>query len=100
MTHYGGITVKIANRNARVHVQNLEEFQGNNLYAGWRDEKWYIVFSYGTHWPMFAFDRETKTWFENISRYSCTTSKHRTQAHPHIETVGLPVEALKELLRR
>jgi hypothetical protein len=31
-------------------------------------------------------------WFENGSKYSVTTSKHKTQSHPYTDTTKLHVD--------
>lgn len=89
-----GKYIRCTNREARRHVQNRREFRGNNLFAGWLEptyaedsnERMYVVYSYGEHWPLFIYHEPTDTWFENLERHSVTTSKHRSQAHPHLDT--------------
>ena len=91
--------MKISNANARPHVQSLKEFKANNLWSEWvhdvntdtKDAR-YVVYSYNTHWPLFIFDVRTDTWFENISKYGVTTSKHKTQSHPYTATTKLHVD--------
>jgi hypothetical protein len=80
---------KVANGKCREYVRNMKEFTGNNLFArytcatpGTTSEIFYVVYSYGSHYPLFIYHCSTKTWFENEDRYSVTTSKHRSQAHP------------------
>lgn len=85
--------MKIANRDARRFVQRLHPFEGNNLYgnnwcsnpsSGDPGDSGYVVYSYRPDWPLFVcihLDGRDR-WFENRERYSVTTSKHRTQAHP------------------
>lgn len=77
---------KIANKDARSYVQNKNPFEGSNLYAKWHNNT-YVVYSYGEHFPLFVFS--DGTWFENSERVSVTTSKHRSQVHPHCETTLL-----------
>ena len=71
------------NQKSRSFVQQCLPFQTGHktLYGEWTG-RLYVVFSYGSHWPLFIYDPEAKVWFENSSRYSNTTSKHRTQARP------------------
>ena len=88
--------MKIANRDAREFVQKKHPFQGNNLFAEFfcvdpKDatpgQYGYVVYSYGKHWPLFVcitVDGQD-LWFENEDRHSVTTSKHRSQAHPHVD---------------
>ena len=92
--------MKIANKSARSMVQNLRPFEGSNLFARWESndkEEWYVVYSYDTHYPMFI--NANKTWFENEDKYSPTTSKHRSQTHPHHSTVLLSTEWMQRLAR-
>jgi hypothetical protein len=105
------MAVKIANRDARQYVQRRQPFTGNNLYA----ETWlanpssttegdsgYAVFSYGFHWPLFvAVSLGGRTvWFENTDKHSVSTSKHRSQTHPHTDTTPLTVQQMRTLVQR
>lgn len=75
---------RIANRDARKSVQRRQPFDASNIYARRSaDEKRYVVYSYRDDWPMFVYDRTTSNWYENKDKVSRTTSKHRSQAHPH-----------------
>ena len=91
--------VKTSNINARRFVQDRQPFTGNNLFAlslPARPEinlpERYVVYSYGAHWPLFIC--ESGVWYENNDRYSPTTSKHRTQSHPHQPTVPMTSSAM------
>jgi hypothetical protein len=81
---------RITNVTARQYVQRKESFQGNNLYGEWRGDR-YVVTSYGDHFPLFIW--ENGTWYENIEKYAIplasATSKHRTQTHPHEDTLPM-----------
>lgn len=90
------MTNRVANKNARSYVQSRKEFTGSNLF-GVRKDGLYAVCSFGLHWPLFIYDFQTRTWFENTDRYSQTTSKHRGQVHPHCETKPLSVEQMCRL---
>lgn len=93
--------MKIANRDARPYVQSLKPFQGNNLFAVIRQpdpdspESWYVVYSYGYHWPLFVHTHGV--WYENADKYGPTTSKHRTQSHPLRSTTLLSVDQIQTL---
>lgn len=99
--------MKIANRDARQFVQQQHPFEGNNIYATFRTVNnkdgtngpgtWYAVYSYGDHWPLFVHANDT--WFENEDKYGVTTSKHRTQTHPHTPTVLLSTAWMIRLAR-
>lgn len=94
---------KVSNIHARQYVKDHEEFRGNNLSADIivRDGcAMYVVWSYGHHWPLFVYFGPTETWYENAQKYSTTTSRHRSQAHPHCDTVKVGRNALLDLIAR
>ena len=91
--------VKTSNCNARPLVQAMKEFKANNLWSEWVDDgntdtkdARYVVYSYDRHWPLFIYDVRCDTWFENASKYSMTTSKHKSQSHPHTAPTPLHVD--------
>jgi hypothetical protein len=77
-------------------VQDRREFVGSNLFAVYNNGK-YVVYSYGDHFPLFVY--HNGKWYENSDRYSVSTSKHRTQSHPHCDTLPLNTSQMKELIR-
>ena len=88
--------VKTSNCNARDYVKRLSEFKANNLWSEWVEfdhpEARYVVYSYDRHWPLFIYEVRTDTWYENASKYSVTTSRHKSQGHPHADTTKLHVD--------
>lgn len=93
---------RINGRTATQYVQTRTEFKNSNgqLYGEWKHlvgRSHYTVYSYGVHWPLFIYDLEHKLWFENSSKYSPTTSKHRSYAHPHCDTKSLTVDQMRQL---
>jgi len=92
--------MKIANKAAASMVQSLRPFEGSNLFARWESndsEEWYVVYSYGVHYPMYI--HADGCWFENEDKYSPTTSKHKGQARPTSTTFLLSTEYMKRLAR-
>jgi hypothetical protein len=92
---------RIANRDARRWVQNLWSFEGSNLegvgcYIPGPRTRSYAVFSFGRHWPLFVHYNDV--WYENIEKYSRTTSKHHSQVHPGCETIPCTTQALLDLI--
>jgi hypothetical protein len=87
--------MKTANWNARGLVQECRPFKGNNTF-GERVGNAYVVYSYGTHWPLFV--NVDGKWYENAGRYSVTTSKHRSQLHPLTETELMSVDELIQMI--
>ena len=93
---------RVTNRIAREYVQRKEAFitSTGNLWStvyGDSSSKRYVVFSYGPHWPLFIYDYNTDTWFENADKTSHTTSTHRSAAHPHTDTLPLNCDQMVEL---
>ena len=88
----------ISNSKCRSYVQALLPFKGSNLYGDLLGNGIYAVFSYGTHWPLFA--KVGDQWYENADRYSVSTSKQHGQAHPHADTIKVPCAELKSIIER
>jgi hypothetical protein len=88
MKHTTAKPVRVSGWKARAYVQNGINFTNHNgqLYGRWESPSLYVVYSYGAHWPLFVYDTTLATWYENEDRASRTTSKHRTQTHPLVNT--------------
>jgi len=96
-------SVRTSNSKCRTHVQSRKPFTANNLFGvimeGREDLNLtprYVVYSYGTHWPLFI--HQDGVWFENQDKYSPTTSKHRSQAHPHANTMPMTAAAMRRIV--
>ena len=95
--------MRVANKDARKSVNNLDRFTGSNIFAvddvffpsdedtksvltdqhGYSGyENLYIVYSYGYHFPMYIYDRQAGIWIGSKDGYSPTTSKHQSQCRP------------------
>lgn len=86
----------IANGKAREYVRKLEVFKGSNIWSEWYEQgvgadivKRYVVYSYRYNFPLFVYEPLSDTWYENSTKYSRTTSKHKTQLHPCVPTIPL-----------
>jgi hypothetical protein len=95
-------SVRTSNSNCRTHVQSRKPFTGNNLFAVYLEGRQdlnltprYVVYSYGTHWPLFI--HQDGVWFENQDRYSVSTSKQKSQAHPHTDTMPMTAQAMRRI---
>ena len=99
------VTPRVSNRDSRRYVQRRETFKNHNdtLWGVYRTDR-YTVYSYRADWPLFIAVQPIAggevLWFENSSRYSVTTSRHRTQAHPLCPTTFLSREDMVTLDRR
>ena len=89
---------KTSNQKARNLVQDRKPFKGSHTFAEWQGTV-YAVYSYGRHFPLFAFDSIEKRWYENGDRYSPTTSRHKVQLHPHAEMTKVNTAELQGIAR-
>jgi len=83
------MTVKVANKNCRDYVKSRKPFNGSNLWGVWHNstlvesnDRQYVVYSYGHHFPIYIFDEATNQWFANKDKYSQSTTRHQSQARP------------------
>lgn len=92
--------IRTTNRNAREYVRNGVPFKNSNgqLFGRWETPTLFVVYSYGEHWPLFAWDGQTNEWLENYDKYSVTTSRHRTYAHPLADTNQMSRTMLKHIM--
>ncbi len=83
--------IRTSNKDCRQYVEQQLPFQGSNLFGQYTmDEPGeeegvdviYAVFSYGQHFPIYAYSTLTKTWFGNKEKYSRSTTTHQSQARP------------------
>lgn len=96
----------IANGKARAYVQGLELFKGSNTWSEWYEQgmgndivKRYVVYSYRYNFPLFIYEPLSDTWYENSTKYSRTTTKHKTQLHPCVRTTPLCLEDMQVVQR-
>ena len=88
--------ITTANQNARQYVNNRIGFKGNNTFAEWINGVVYKVYSYGYHFPMYAY--KAGQWYANRDKYSRTTSKHQSQCRPTVnDMIELSTEEMKGL---
>lgn len=89
--------MQTSNRNCRAFVENKQRFDASHLFGRWeREARQYVVYSYGHHFPIYAFIDHT--WYENKEEYSVSTSRHQSQARPGCETVKVTTNELQTLL--
>ena len=77
--------MKTSTEEAREYVLAKEEFRTSygtiygthNLAANT-----YIVYSYGSHFPMYVFDYTAEQWYGNSEKYSRTTTRHQSICRP------------------
>lgn len=42
----------------------------------------YVIYSYGSHFPMYVYDETSGEWLGNKDKYSRTTSSHQSKYRP------------------
>ena len=78
-------------------VNEKVEFKANNIFSEHiKEDKLYIVYSYGHHFPIYI--KYKNTWYENSDKYSVTTSKHQSQARPNKPTKLLNTSEIQRLI--
>ena len=89
--------IKTSNIACSELVDKKVVFKANNIFSEHIEEdKLYIVYSYGYHFPMYI--KYKNTWYENSDKYSVTTSKHTSQARPNKQTKLLNTKEMKEII--
>lgn len=88
-----------SNKEADKYTTEREPFKGSNTWGSWVTENLYVVFSYGHHFPIYAWDEELGMWFGNKDKYSRSTTRHQSQLRPNTSFIQyLPTEQIKELV--
>ena len=104
--------MRVSNNKARQYVEKLEEFQGSNMFGKWLDKgngRWnefidvtskvYVVYSYGSHFPMYIYDAKEQKWIGNKDKYSSSTTRHQSQGRPSGEIhVWYNTDDMKEVI--
>jgi hypothetical protein len=95
--------MRVANKDVRSDVASKCEFKGSNMWGEWTpDNKLYVVYSYGYHFPMYAYDQEMNEWVGNNDKYSRSTTRHQSQAHPPYDepVMWLTTSEIKRLINQ
>ena len=79
-------------------VKSRKEFKAGNVFAiDYPVTGYYVVFSYGMHWPLFIYSCNDNRWYGNSDKYSVTTSRHYSKLNPG-NVLPLSCEEMKELV--
>ena len=79
-------------------VKSKKEFEAGNVFAvDYPTTGYYVVFSYGLHWPLFIYDYAKKQWYGNSDKCSATTSRHYSKLNPG-NVLPLSCEEMKGLV--
>ena len=75
--------MRVSNNKARDYVNGFKEFQGSNMFSeSYPSKGLYVVYSYGSHFPMYIYDKEQGKWIGNKDKYSSSTTRHQSQGRP------------------
>jgi hypothetical protein len=90
--------MKLSNKEVRPCVESLIPFKANNLYG--EESKVngvlvYAVYSYGYHFPIYAYSYKLNKWYGNKEKYSVSTSRHQSQARPLADIEYIPTAELQ-----
>lgn len=89
--------MRIANRDSGHFVARREIFKANNIFSENYNDRFYIVYSYGYHFPLWVYDRKDRQWYGNSDKYSVTTSKHKSQSYPAVYSSDIIFKDTKTL---
>ena len=99
--------MRVSNNKARDYVNGFKEFQGSNMQGRWLGlgngreypHDVYVVFSYGSHFPMYIYDAREQKWIGNKDKYSRSTTRHQSQGRPSGEIhVWYNTDDMKEVI--
>lgn len=83
--------MKPTNTQAPAFIARREAFTtGNETLYGNNHGDWYVVYSYGPHWPLAACHKPTGAWFVNESKTSNTTTRHLGLVRRALHGVSTP----------
>ena len=89
--------MRTTNQECREFVQERKPFKASNL-DGRQVGKLYVVYSYAWY-PLFVYDTISCVWYENTTKYSVSTTRQKSNAHPMVKYIqGLSHEDIKELI--
>ena len=97
---------RVANNKAYEYIEKLEEFQGSNMQGRWLgigngrefEHQVYVVYSYGSHFPMYIYDAKEQKWLGNYDKYSRSTTRQQSQARPSSVYAWYNTDEMKEVI--
>lgn len=87
--------IRVSNKDARFAVNGQREFKGSHTFAEIDESGAYKVYSYGYHFPIYAF--VNGKWYANKDKYSVSTSKHQSQLRPEGNLILVSTQEIKDL---
>jgi hypothetical protein len=58
----------------------------------------YVIYSYGSHFPMYVYDETSQQWLGNSDKYSRTTSTHQSKYRPSEVAKWFDTTTLKDII--
>ena len=100
-------STRVSGQDCRSFIQELKLFHNSGTNHRhpkgatlWSEQQGnlYVVYSYGTHWPLLVNWRGI--WFSNEDKSTRTTNRHRTYTNPYVPTVPVSCYILKDVIDR
>lgn len=60
----------------------------------------YVVYSYGSHFPMYVYDYAIGKWIGNNEKYSVTTSKQQSKTRPNNVSFWMGTQEMKDMINK
>jgi len=91
---------RVSNSEMSDYVCDRKAFTNTNqtCWGEWKTPEMYVVYSYGTHFPIYVWD-EHMGWLANTDKFSVTTSRHQNQAHPRAFTRRYDTADIKKIVQ-
>ena len=91
---------KLANNQVRDAVDKRQLFTNTNdtVHSDFTSPELYVVYSYGSHYPMYVYDNIARQWFGNETRSTPTTERHKTQARPDGDIRWVSTDYLRAMI--
>ncbi len=68
--------IRTSNKESIELIRDLRTFRGSNFYGVQKTQDMFVVYSYGTHWPLAVYSFKARHWWVNITRRSVSTTRH------------------------
>lgn len=78
--------MRTTNNKCDQYVNDRIDFTASNLSGVNVGDDLYVVYSYGWY-VLYLYDKRTGQWFENIDRYSNSTSRQKSLSRPNVDNI-------------
>lgn len=95
---------RTTNSKCKEFVNECLPFVASNLYAEWvypknkEEPAMYVVYSWGTHFPLYIWEPVERTWFANTTGSTTSTDAHRWDARPSGNALPLDLDTMLDIV--